>query len=76
MPRTPKKTPGEQPSTRAEEPRQQHQHVIIAGTPKQGYVFYGPFVSHEEAMFYALGDLKTWTTPWEVAPLLTPNLAG
>jgi hypothetical protein len=48
------------------------QHIIIDGNPVDGYQFYGPFESKDEACTYADENLD-YGREWCIAKLVNPK---
>lgn len=47
-------------------------HIIVVGNPVEGYEFYGPFESPEDAIRYADNNLD-YGDHWEIAKLKAPE---
>ena len=52
--------------------RDDYPHIIITGSPADGFEFIGPFVSNSAAVEYVLTDPSLDKGYWWVAPLHAP----
>jgi hypothetical protein len=48
-------------------------HVLLVGTPGDGFTFWGPFSNADDAIGYAGADAQTYDQTWFVAPIHVPN---
>ena len=50
-------------------------HILVVGNPVEGYEFYGPFESPEDAIRFHDEELG-YGDHWEIAKLNAPNDGG